>query len=177
MINPYYMRQLLHYGIKLGETQTSDMSPESLLQEAEVCCLLASPLSPPLIFYARLPTAPRSRAQIDSTIGFFQLHQPCHCIIHSSQLHMYVIFASIHGPVFPCPPTLISGLMQLTHGIFPPIWEKEKKSKRTPCVGFSPFACLSLVAFLSCFPLLFTPGLVQVAAPHDLYVHMELCTC
>jgi serine/threonine-protein kinase TTK/MPS1 len=37
VINPYYMRQLLQYGIKLGEAQSSDMSPEALLREAEVC--------------------------------------------------------------------------------------------------------------------------------------------
>jgi CRISPR/Cas system-associated protein Csm6 len=36
VINPYYMRQLLQYGIKLGEAQNSDMSPEALLREAEV---------------------------------------------------------------------------------------------------------------------------------------------
>lgn len=35
VINPYYMRQLLQYGIKLGEAQSSDMSPEALLREAE----------------------------------------------------------------------------------------------------------------------------------------------
>jgi len=35
VINPYYMRQLLQYGIKLGEAQSSDMSPETLLREAE----------------------------------------------------------------------------------------------------------------------------------------------
>ncbi|KAF5382419.1 hypothetical protein D9615_002978 [Tricholomella constricta] len=36
VINPYYMRQLLQYGIKLGEAQNADMSPEALLREAEV---------------------------------------------------------------------------------------------------------------------------------------------
>jgi CRISPR/Cas system-associated protein Csm6 len=36
VINPYYMRQLLQYGIKLGEAQSSDMGPEALLREAEV---------------------------------------------------------------------------------------------------------------------------------------------
>ncbi|KAG5642666.1 hypothetical protein DXG03_002350 [Asterophora parasitica] len=35
IINPYYMRQLLQYGIKLGEAQNADMSPEALLREAE----------------------------------------------------------------------------------------------------------------------------------------------
>ncbi|KAG6918317.1 hypothetical protein DXG01_015175 [Tephrocybe rancida] len=35
VINPYYMRQLLEYGIKLGQTQNADMSPENLLKEAE----------------------------------------------------------------------------------------------------------------------------------------------
>jgi serine/threonine-protein kinase TTK/MPS1 len=39
VINPYYMRQLLQYGIKLGEAQSSDMSPETLLREAEVCAI------------------------------------------------------------------------------------------------------------------------------------------
>lgn len=37
VINPYFMRQLLQYGIRLGEAQNSDMSPEALLIEAEVC--------------------------------------------------------------------------------------------------------------------------------------------
>jgi hypothetical protein len=37
VINPYYMRQLLQYGIKLGEAQ-NDMGPEELLREAEVRC-------------------------------------------------------------------------------------------------------------------------------------------
>ena len=36
VINPYYMRQLLQYGIKLGESGTADMSSEALLREAEV---------------------------------------------------------------------------------------------------------------------------------------------
>ncbi|KAG6844604.1 hypothetical protein H0H87_005538 [Tephrocybe sp. NHM501043] len=36
VINPYYMRQLLEYGIKLGQSQNADMSPENLLREAEV---------------------------------------------------------------------------------------------------------------------------------------------
>lgn len=39
VINPYYMRQLLEYGIKLGQAQNTDMSPERLLREAEVCLL------------------------------------------------------------------------------------------------------------------------------------------
>ena len=30
------MRQLLQYGIKLGESGTTDVSPEALLKEAEV---------------------------------------------------------------------------------------------------------------------------------------------
>ncbi|KAI0004467.1 kinase-like domain-containing protein [Russula compacta] len=35
IINPYYMRQLLQYGIRLGQQQNSaDMSPEDLLREA-----------------------------------------------------------------------------------------------------------------------------------------------
>jgi hypothetical protein len=37
IINPYYMRQLLQYGIRLGQQQNSaDMSPEDLLREATV---------------------------------------------------------------------------------------------------------------------------------------------
>ncbi|KAF7979685.1 hypothetical protein HWV62_41693 [Athelia sp. TMB] len=37
IINPYYMRQLLTYGIKLGQQQqNADMNPEELLKEAEV---------------------------------------------------------------------------------------------------------------------------------------------
>lgn len=39
VINPFYMRQLLEYGIRLGRSQ-SDMDPESLLREAEVCLSL-----------------------------------------------------------------------------------------------------------------------------------------
>ncbi|KAG5638162.1 hypothetical protein H0H81_001458 [Sphagnurus paluster] len=35
VINPYYMRQLLQYGIKLGQAQNTDMSSEALLREAE----------------------------------------------------------------------------------------------------------------------------------------------
>lgn len=37
IINPYYMRQLLQYGIRLGQQQHStDLSPEDLLREATV---------------------------------------------------------------------------------------------------------------------------------------------
>ena len=36
IINPFYMRQLLEYGIKLGSSQSTDMNPESLLRDAEV---------------------------------------------------------------------------------------------------------------------------------------------
>jgi hypothetical protein len=37
IINPYYMRQLLQYGIRLGQQQNSaDMNPEDLLREATV---------------------------------------------------------------------------------------------------------------------------------------------
>jgi len=37
IINPYYMRQLLQYGIRLGQQQNSaNMSPEDLLREATV---------------------------------------------------------------------------------------------------------------------------------------------
>jgi len=36
IINPYYMRQLLAYGIKLGQQQQNvDMDPDELLKEAE----------------------------------------------------------------------------------------------------------------------------------------------
>jgi len=36
IINPYYMRQLLTYGIKLGQQQkNADMNQDELLQEAE----------------------------------------------------------------------------------------------------------------------------------------------
>jgi serine/threonine-protein kinase TTK/MPS1 len=41
IINPYYMRQLLQYGIRLGQQQNSaDMSPEDLLREATVRLLI-----------------------------------------------------------------------------------------------------------------------------------------
>ncbi len=37
IINPYYMRQLLQYGIRLGQQQNSaDLTPEDLLREATV---------------------------------------------------------------------------------------------------------------------------------------------
>jgi hypothetical protein len=37
IINPYYMRQLLQYGIRLGQQQNSaELSPEDLLREATV---------------------------------------------------------------------------------------------------------------------------------------------
>lgn len=39
IITPYYMRQLLQYGIKLGQSQKGEASPEDLLLEAEVCCV------------------------------------------------------------------------------------------------------------------------------------------
>ena len=44
IINPYYMRQLLQYGIRLGQQQNSgDLSPEDLLREATVrLCLRLS---------------------------------------------------------------------------------------------------------------------------------------
>jgi serine/threonine-protein kinase TTK/MPS1 len=40
IINPYYMRQLLQYGIKLGATQGESMDQDALLKEAEVCCIV-----------------------------------------------------------------------------------------------------------------------------------------
>ena len=37
IINPYYMKQLLEYGIKLGQqAQASDLDPAHLVKEAEV---------------------------------------------------------------------------------------------------------------------------------------------
>ena len=37
IINPYYMRQLLQYGIRLGQSQNSaDMNSDDLLREATV---------------------------------------------------------------------------------------------------------------------------------------------
>ena len=36
IINPFYMRQLLEYGIKLGLSQNGEIDPDSLLREAEV---------------------------------------------------------------------------------------------------------------------------------------------
>ena len=48
IINPYYMRQLLQYGIKLGQQKHSaDLSPEDLLREATVRLL---PRSVHLVF-------------------------------------------------------------------------------------------------------------------------------
>ena len=43
IINPFYMRQLLEYGIKLGLSQSGDIDPESLLREAEVYLFLICP--------------------------------------------------------------------------------------------------------------------------------------
>ena len=44
------MRQLLEYGIKLGQSQSTDMDPESLLRDAEVyvfvCRLVANYVDP-----------------------------------------------------------------------------------------------------------------------------------
>lgn len=42
IINPYYMRQLLQYGIKLGESQSTAMDAESLLREAEVYIIIST---------------------------------------------------------------------------------------------------------------------------------------
>lgn len=36
IITPYYMAQLLQYGIGLGQAQNTDSSPDALLKEAEV---------------------------------------------------------------------------------------------------------------------------------------------
>jgi serine/threonine-protein kinase TTK/MPS1 len=35
IINPYYMRQLLQYGIKVGQSQSAEVDPEELLRDAE----------------------------------------------------------------------------------------------------------------------------------------------
>ena len=43
IINPFYMRQLLEYGLKLGLSQSGDIDPESLLREAEVYLFLICP--------------------------------------------------------------------------------------------------------------------------------------
>ncbi|KAG6811634.1 hypothetical protein H0H92_006504 [Tricholoma furcatifolium] len=43
VINPYYMRQLLEYGIKLGQSKNTDMSQEQLLQDAELSYAVLSP--------------------------------------------------------------------------------------------------------------------------------------
>lgn len=46
IINPYYMRQLLSYGIKLGQQQQNvDMDPDELLKEAEVGYFASFPVS------------------------------------------------------------------------------------------------------------------------------------
>jgi hypothetical protein len=38
IINPYYMKQLLEYGIKLGQqAQAGDIDPAHLAKEAQVC--------------------------------------------------------------------------------------------------------------------------------------------
>jgi hypothetical protein len=41
VINPYYMRQLLEYGIKLGQSKGANMDSDNLLREAEVSDFLA----------------------------------------------------------------------------------------------------------------------------------------
>ncbi|KAG6903125.1 hypothetical protein C0995_004672 [Termitomyces sp. Mi166 len=46
VINPYYMRQLLEYGIKLGQAKNTDMTPERLLREAERLVLELKSLQP-----------------------------------------------------------------------------------------------------------------------------------
>jgi serine/threonine-protein kinase TTK/MPS1 len=37
IINPYYMRQLLEYGIKLGLSGTAPSTEEELQRDSEVC--------------------------------------------------------------------------------------------------------------------------------------------
>jgi serine/threonine-protein kinase TTK/MPS1 len=41
VINPYYMRQLLEYGMSMGRNQ-GNLDPEAMLKEAEVCGLFCS---------------------------------------------------------------------------------------------------------------------------------------
>jgi serine/threonine-protein kinase TTK/MPS1 len=36
IINPYYMAQLLNYGIKIGRGSAAEMSEEEIMREAEV---------------------------------------------------------------------------------------------------------------------------------------------
>lgn len=38
IINPHYMCQLLQYGLRLGQ-QNTELSPEALLKEGQVCSL------------------------------------------------------------------------------------------------------------------------------------------
>ena len=88
VINPYYMRQLLQYGIKLGEAQSSDMSPEALLREAEV----SSNHSPSYFSVANLSyccsdwwqsSSQSSHSTAPAAFCFilFISHSPCfHCI-------------------------------------------------------------------------------------------------
>lgn len=65
VINPYYMRQLLEYGIKLGSSQSADMSPETLLREAEVRPWLRVLI---MNFFLMGSTAPCGRAQINTAL-------------------------------------------------------------------------------------------------------------
>ena len=64
IINPYYMRQLLEYGIKLGkESKGAELNSEALLREAEVRPIFQYPG-----MYINEPSFQRLVAELKSTV-------------------------------------------------------------------------------------------------------------
>lgn len=79
VISPYYMRQLLQYGIKLGEAQNTDMSPEGLLREAEVGIFMKISMDiASHIFFVPSVSSPNSKQSNHNPLGHLEF--PC---IHS----------------------------------------------------------------------------------------------
>jgi hypothetical protein len=119
------MRQLLQYGIKLGEAQSSDMSPETLLREAEVCTIWFAVFSIADLGIS-LSSATGSRAQVDPALiaricrhpGF--LFSFFHHTVYLTLVCRYVSLASMHAvhtqTLFAF---IIHSLTSLTHIMFP----------------------------------------------------------
>lgn len=64
IINPYYMRQLLEYGIKLGkESKGTELNSEALVREAEVRPIFRYPG-----MYINEPSFQRLVAELKSTV-------------------------------------------------------------------------------------------------------------
>jgi len=106
VINPYYMRQLLQYGIKLGEEQSSDMGPEALLREAEVRVIVAVYPGCSSNALACCTTASRGRAQVNPTIKHLNSCVPPHPFSDPSRLNHVMDCTHPHPP----PPLVQFGL-------------------------------------------------------------------